>query len=257
MITKNTSKHSKINNISSAVTAFVSFEDRIFISSSTHHPIGELIEFIWTNEPKWARLITRNRIYTRLKLSPLSQGMVKVAGKRYTILSEHDFFRLFYQECENKNQTFAETTENYWPSPIQVPRNEISIEESANLALQLSKLSSNGIGAILLDEQMHAVSWGWNDHFSNRTLHAEIMLAKNYLFLYGRPIPKNHKLITTRLPCAMCSGYLHGHAEDFSSLTIIYIEDDPGPFAQNSILFQNSSLFTSSGLSSTAKLKQY
>ncbi len=255
--TTNTSNHFDINSEYSTITSFVVHEDRVYFSKSTLFPIGELLEFIWTDEPKWARSITRNRIYTRIKPSPLCQGMIKVVGKRYTFLSEDDFFNLFLEQINRKKPTPSQISNQNWPYPLAYFPPILTVSEGIQLAKEISKNSLNKIGAILLDENMKLVSWGWNDHHSNRIIHAEIMLVKNYRFNYGKLIPKNFKLITTLLPCAMCAGYLHGYCEDFHSLEVFYINDDRGPFAQNSILFQNSSLYKSSGMQKTAKLIKF
>jgi len=238
-------------------TAFLLHGEHLFYSESKSNPVGEILEYIWFSEPSLARTITRNRIHTRLRLSPLCHGMLKVVGKRYSLLDDQEFSRLFESSKLGLDLILTSISNDFWKFPFNDAEQELNIESAMNIAIKLADQSPNRIGAILLDQDFKMVSWGWNDHFKNRVLHAELMMVKNYCSKFNKLIPVNHTLVTTLFPCAMCAGYLNGNSEDFSSLNIIYLENDPGPFAQNSILIPGSHLHSSSGITAIPRIHKY
>lgn len=223
--------------------AFVAHQNQLYFSAATDHPVGALIEGIWTLDPAQARAITRNRIFTGQALSPLCDGMLRVAGKRASVLDHSEFERQWMDAQNGKNKIEVRPQDLSTPCPVEIDDRSYSQNEALVVAQQIAEHSKLKIGAALLDEAGRIVSWGWNEHFPNKIIHAEVMLVKNYHSQFKKKIPPGHTLVSTLQPCAMCAGYLHGHCENFSSLKITYEEEDPGPNAQNSILVAGSSLW--------------
>ena len=227
----------------SSATAFLLHHHVLYFTCLAQHPVGSLIEGIWIQYSDQARAITRNRVYSYQPLTPLCGGMLKVAGKRSSVLSALEFDQ---QLCElNFNEKIEITHHSsFISSSIPIPTEPVTHEYALMVAKQLAAYSKLGIAAVLLDEQKKIVSSGWNDHSINKTMHAEIMLVKNFFSQYQKKIPPNYTLVTTLQPCAMCAGYLHAFCDDFNSLKVIYEKADLGPFAQNSILVPGSPLWT-------------
>lgn len=216
--------------------ALIVHQETLYFTRCKKHPVTTLIEGIWTKDPENARAITRNRIYTHLPLTPACEGMLKVAAKRVSTVGSAEYDALLSEWKMSK--TAVEIPE------IKPTLRTLPFSFESCTASEVAKLSKLNIGAVLLDENNKVVSWGWNDHFPNKIIHAEIMLVKNFQARTGiAKIPANYRLISTLQPCAMCAGYLYEHCDDFKSLKIEYEKEDPGPFAQNSILVPGSQLF--------------
>ena len=224
--------------------ALVVHQDHLYYTRNEPFPVGTLIERIWSQFPDQARSISRKRIFTSSPLTPLCEGMLKVAGKRATQLITDEYLKIFNSLSEtNKTILISKTNEHYIEFPFSTVQEFYSKDDGLKLAESLADLSKNKIGAILLDPNGSLISWGWNQHHHNKTLHAEVMLVKNYVAKYNKKIPMGCTLISTLQPCAMCAGYIYGHSEDFSSIKIIYSQPDLGPKAQNSILVPGSQLW--------------
>lgn len=216
--------------------ALVVHLETLYFTVDQEHPVGTLIEGIWNHSPHQARAITRNRIFTDQKLTPLCEGMLKVAAKRYSRVEEIDYKRILAEWKTNKNCIEIEAVK-----PILKP---LPFSFETCTVEQVAALSNLKIGAILLDTEKKVVSWGWNDHYPNKTMHAEIMLIKNFISRTGlEKIPAGYTLICSLQPCAMCAGYLYEYSKEFKSLSIHYQKEDLGPFAQNSLLVKGSPLY--------------
>lgn len=229
-------------------TAFLVHQGDLHFTESITNPVSTLIESIWDSGHQFARAITRNRIYFHQDLDPICEGMLKVAAKRATRLPFHEFLKHFDSEIEKKSPVQHHHQSRFFESPIPTPTSFRDIDHSMSFAMELAKASNSSVGSILIDDHFNLISWGWNDHFKNRVLHAEVMVIKNYQQQFKKKIPEKCLLITTLQPCAMCAGYLHAYSEDFSSLRIIFSKEDLGPFAQNSILIPGSDLYKKSKL---------
>jgi len=237
-------------------TAFLIHQDELHYTDSLEYPVSTLIESIWKTLPQFARAITRNRIFYDRSLEPICQGMIKVAAKRSSLLTHVEFQALINSEMKTKTLVRHFKQDSFYDCPIKKPIAFNDIEHAMNFALELAEVSNSSVGAILLDENYNLISWGWNEHFKNRVLHAEIMVVKNFIKQFQNSIPQKFTLITTLQPCAMCAGYLHAHSESFCSLKIVYLNEDLGPFAQNSILISGTDLYKKSNLSSVPSISR-
>ena len=238
-------------------TAFLVHQKTVHFTESTDHAVALLLESIWQQHPDHARSITRNRIFHVEPLSPLCQGMIKVVGKRSTQLEGVVADKLWIDSIADRQIISHSSSPFFAEPPLVLPEHPVTTQEAMGIAQEIARHSKLGIAAVLLDLDGRIISWGWNDHFNNRVMHAEIMLIKNYLHLHHQRIPSGATLITTLQPCAMCAGYLHAYSEKFLDLTIIFLEEDTGPFAQNSILIRDSDLYRKSGLIGIPRLIKF
>jgi len=234
-------------------TAFLVHRDVLYFTRNLQYPVGALIEGVWALVPDQARAITRNRIFSSHPLTHLCEGMLMVAAKRSSYFDSEVYQQKFLATSHLSRIEVSLPGTEIFPSLRSIPSESLSEDQAMETAERLAKNSSLGIAAVLLDEDKKIVSYGWNNHFPNKILHAEIMLVKNFVAQYKSIIPKNYTLISTLQPCAMCAGYLHQHCEDFNSLKIIYKDTDPGKFAQNSILVPGSYLYKKRFLDSISK----
>jgi tRNA(Arg) A34 adenosine deaminase TadA len=237
-------------------TAFLIHQNELHFTESTLIPISDLIESIWLTDPDRARSITRNRIFHFSKASPACAGMIKVAAKRSSQLPFVEFEKCFEEALVDRGLIRHQRKMILRDPPITLPQKCDSIHSAMDLALKLADHSTSKIGALLLNSEKEVISWGWNQHHENRVMHAELMLIHHHMIKHGKSVPAHSTLITTLQPCAMCAGYLHAHSDDFNSLKIIYLKEDQGPFAQNSILMKGSDLFLKSGLIDTPFMKK-
>jgi pyrimidine deaminase RibD-like protein len=224
--------------------ALVVHQNNFYYNDEEQFSVGSLIEEIWKQLPQEARHITRNRVYFTVPLTPFCDGILKVAGKRASLISAIEYNQKLDELFNTKTPIKIKSTQkNKLDFPFPQKKSLYTFEEAMNLAESLTEFSKIKIGAVLLDSKNQLISWGWNQHSDIKTHHAEIMLINNYIATFQSKIPPQCTLITTLQPCAMCAGYLHAFCEDFNSLKIIYKNKDPGPKAQNSILVPGSPLW--------------
>ena len=235
--------------------AFLIHDQKIYVPDvpkdhlRAHTPITVLIEGICAQFPDQARIILRERICTKTPLTPRCDGMIKVAAKRASILDEDNFSDRFL-EAETESTIIHVT-------PAETPKFEIADAPKSFETLELAytftlKLkgyskaqpelsrSDRMVGALLLGPQNETLAYAWNTNGSNRTQHAELNLLRTYLKNGGIKIPANSTLVVSLKPCAMCAAQILAFAESISTLKIIYLENDPGPKAQNSVLQKDS-----------------
>ena len=241
--------------------AFIAFDKKIYVPvipsdfPRAHTPVTALIEGIAAQFPEEARIILRERICVKAPLTFRCEGMIKVAAKRASILDEDGFSDRFL-EAEIESEVIQVTPEKTPPFQIDAPKNFETLEEAYAFAIKLKNQSKTrdtpsesdrNVGALLLNEKNEVLAYAWNTNGSNRTQHAELNLVRTYQNTGSAKIPANSTLIVTLKPCAMCAAQIVAMAESISTLKIIYLEDDLGPKAQNSLLIVNSEIWKKSG----------
>jgi tRNA(Arg) A34 adenosine deaminase TadA len=223
-------------------------------------PYTHLIEGVWNHDSSMARKILRNRIYSPFERTPLCDGMIKVAAKRANVVSQEDF------EARVKSLAKFEWIEvTPAATPVQKAKSKIdekikgktlTLGEAVAVAEELSLASYQtegaeaeeiGVGAVLLNRGGKVLTTAYNQNFDNRTQHAELLLIRNYLQAHGEVIPANSKLIVTLKPCAMCAAQILTFAKDIESLEIIFVNDDEGSFANNTVLIPETDLHDKAG----------
>jgi tRNA(Arg) A34 adenosine deaminase TadA len=223
----------------------------------SHEPRSALIDLIqgvYAYFPDQARRILRSRIHYRGAFRPLESGMVKVAAKR---VARHESLPELFREIGPRDQGFLEVphlpTFSGHPSASRV-REEIPHSEAAlatevrHRALHLEQsrqgrplhqldrpvaaLLANSVGEILCETQ--------NLNHSNKTFHAELLLAQKWWAENRVPFPDGARVVVSLKPCKMCAGALWQMAGTPEQLSVIYLEDDLGTFARDTILDSGS-----------------
>ena len=224
-------------------------------------PMTALIEGIWAQEPSQANRILRNRIYSFTERTPLCDGMIKVAAKRARLMSRLEAYA--FTEQSGEHLTWIEVRPSFSSQVIALPAElesrlgqSLSPEAAAALARELSTRSDpqekrfesdRAVGGVLLSSRNEVLSLGWNTNARQRIHHCEVNLIRGYLHRHHQKIPANATLIVTLKPCALCAAQLFTFSEDFSSMKVLYLEDDPGPAAANSVLIRGSDLWKKAG----------
>lgn len=220
-------------------------------------PVCALIEGIWLTEPQRARAILRERIYTNYELTPACAGMIKVAAKRVSMMSNSEY-------PAHRSNALTNLKESCVSPRLSTPFDDSSLLhlnftllEARQLVIELKEKvkknterfeSARSVGAVLLGEKGDLLSYAWNDNSVFKFQHAEHELLRSYVLRNQKKIPDRSTLIVSLKPCAMCAGQILSQAENFESLQILYLENDEGPMAQNSALVEGSSLWQSAGL---------
>lgn len=224
-------------------------------------PMTALIEGIWAHEPAQANRILRNRIYSFTERTPLCDGMIKVAAKRARLMSRLEAYA--FTEQSGDHLTWIEVRPSFSSQVTSLPPElerklgqALSLDEATTLARELSARSDQqekrfesdrAVGGVLLSRENEILSLGWNTNARLRIHHCEVNLIRGYLHRCHQKIPANTTLIVTLKPCALCAAQLFTFSEDLPSMKILYLEDDPGPAAANSILIRGSDLWKKAG----------
>lgn len=222
--------------------------------------VTRLIQGIYQTYPDQARKICRSRIYTtQPSLTPFCRGMIHVAAKRVTLLEpgapHPDLLSARLQDLTHWNsgtvtlasQELEQTLHTYLSQTPSPPK---SLDNWAQLTHRLvSELPRNSIRhqsnrpivALLLGQtaghtELSLLAAAQNENAKNRTLHAEVNLIQNWYRNTGRAIPEGSVILTSLKPCRMCAGLIWQTAQNRRQLKVIYLENDPGPNAQNTAL---------------------
>ncbi len=170
----------------------------------------DLIEGIYDQFPSQARLLLRKRILLNQAPSLFDRALIQVCAKRFEVV-----------------ETFPHTDEMI-VHPVQSPPRDES-DPVRGLPIQ----------AWLLDSNLKPIARAKNTHAKIKTRHAELNLLWE-MRTKGKKIPAHSVLLSSLKPCAMCSALIWEMAEDLESLKVVYLENDPGPWGQNTILTEGS-----------------
>jgi len=226
-------------------------KSRVEMGSQEFRPVRDssvirLVESVYELDPRKARLLLRERIYTNEPLLESTWGTVKVAAKRIDfdcvllppVLEKtlelvgtggsRDEVLEDRQLLERLHAEHFETSDGIWGACEDL----LSLAKSrlgAQVALPVS--------ALLLDAQGRMLSWGVNTAWDQRTQHAEVNLIRRWL-RWGSPgIPAS--LWVTRKSCKMCAGAIWDsflRPRDLSLLQVRYRDPDDGPMARLTVL---------------------
>lgn len=188
------------------VAAVITRDQEAWVASS----VFDLIEGILDRFPNQARLLLRRRIILSKEPTISERALIQVCAKRFEVcaaLPDLHAFQVHQVEALLKT-----------PEPAAYDR---------------------PIRSWLFDAEWNLLQKASNAQGTLKTRHAEINLLLP-LRKEGRKIPRNSILVTSLKPCAMCSALIWEMAEDLHSLRVIYLENDPGPWGQNTILTEGS-----------------
>ncbi len=81
------------------------------------------------------------------------------------------------------------------------------------------------------------VTWAAaNDNGTCKIHHAEVLLVQSHWRAHRRPLPAGAEVWVSRRCCRMCAAVLFASAAVPAALVVRYLEDDPGRYAQNTVL---------------------
>lgn len=96
------------------------------------------------------------------------------------------------------------------------------------------------ISAIMVDKYGKIISYGLNNIMANSSFHAEANMLVRYFKEGGGDIQslKDCTIYTTLKPCLMCAGLIKQMSDLCGGIKVIYAQNDPSPFAKNTLLDQ-------------------
>ncbi len=205
--------------------------------------VTRLIRGIWKEHPGQALSLLRNRIFTDSPLSPVCEGMIKVAAKRFEVLSPKDW-----------DERFSGFEGSVKPLAHSVPGAEghtfdVGPASTSDLLAHL-RLRSAGVpavSAVLLDPRGRALLGSWNLTSEDRTAHAEVNLVEAWFAKHQTTVPCGSTLHVILRPCAMCAAQILALAGNPKALRVVFHQEDPGPASKNSCLVPGTDLWMKAG----------
>jgi tRNA(Arg) A34 adenosine deaminase TadA len=225
--------------------AWLKHQDKIYFASCRRlegQPIScvtILIQQIFEQHKDLSFFILRERIFTTRKLTEMDQGMVRLAAKRISQVSEAQRLSDF-----SNSQLVQLAEPSGWPVEGLVRQFSEIFKTDLQAFQFIDRLIATiprgevlhdfnrAIAALLVDSHGHGLVAATNFNSLNKTLHAEVRCLQS---LESKHETSEHlRLYVSLKPCRMCAGMLN---EVFQSrVEVIYLNDDPGKLAQGSQL---------------------
>jgi tRNA(Arg) A34 adenosine deaminase TadA len=193
--------------------------------------------------PGQALSLLRNRIFVDRPLSPVCEGMIKVAAKRFEVVGPEEWDSRFTSFTGDRNPVTPPTTSTL--THTREPPSGAVEELLADL-----KLKSDGfprVSSVLLDPEGKVLLASWSMTASDRTAHAEVNLVEAWFTLHSQSVPSGSSLHVSLRPCAMCAAQILALTGIPSGLRVVFHEEDPGPASKNSCLVPGSDLWKKAG----------
>ncbi len=205
--------------------------------------VTRLIRGIWYEHPGQALNLLRNRIFTDSPLSPVCEGMIKVAAKRFAVLSPHEWDERFggFEGGVKPLTPFVAGAEGHTFDPGPGSPNELLAH------LRLKSAGVPAVSAVLLDPRGRALLGSWNLTSVDRTAHAEVNLVEAWFAKHREPVPRGSTLHVSLRPCAMCAAQILALAGNPKALRVVFHQEDPGPASKNSCLVPGTDLWMKAG----------
>lgn len=212
--------------------------------------VTQLIQYLFDTHVDHSFFILRNRIFTTEPTTPYAQGMVRLTAKRVSFSVEPRDLGIelkykFKKVCADENVLLkslhvVNTTPPAYPRCTPQNAKPLLTELVQNLPKGAVLHDYNRtIAAILTDHNGHILEYSPNQNSKNKTLHAELLMLQNYYRRTGQKIPAGSRVYVSLKPCLMCASAILQFAEQPDSIHVYYLEDDPGPKAQNTDLEKN------------------
>ncbi len=229
--------------------ALFEFDSTIYYSihpkEHPHEPFSavvNLIQGVYESYPESARKMLRCRLFTTASLTPMCKGMIKVAAKRATdeVVAQPSGPELLLSMVEVRSTKKPKSLDRSHQEPTLDDqgwmRLAYSLIQSAPEKIGPRFLRDRPVGAILVSPENKLLFASINDNASNKTCHAEVNLVQGFFRATGKPLPRNSRVYTTLKCCKMCAAMIWQGAVDPGAIQVFYGENDPGPFAQDTIL---------------------
>ena len=236
--------------------------DPLFSSAFGYTPVTALIEGIWNTFPDQAFSLLRERIYSNYAFTPSCEGMIKVAAKRASSLTDIEFLE---QMKPGTSEKFVRPKSFDVPFQLDLKLTSPSDQEKAAFVLKAKSKSlhslhryesDRAVGAALFGKDNQLLGASWNTNAGNKVLHAELNLIRTFQTKNKTQIPDHSEIWVSLKPCAMCAALIYSGAKNPETIRIVYLEDDPGPFSKNSVLCEGSDLWIKAGRPKLS-IKQY
>ena len=231
--------------------AFLVYENTVYFAkhevtiNSPLTAITKLIQGISEYYKENAHYILRRKIFTSYFPTNKCLGMIKVAAKRFSYLSNSQanlfpipfaFKEINYSiNCEINNDIQLFLQELRLKNNNECMQAAIILKEKVTIKSSLA-LSDRKIAGILVDEDYNILAYGLNSSAKNRARHAEIDLIYRFYSKNKKKLPRNTKLFITLKPCIMCSSMISECAEDIENIKVYYFEKDNGTFSKKTAL---------------------
>lgn len=209
--------------------------------------VTQLIQYLFDSYIDHSFFILRKRIFTTEPPHPYSQGMVRLAAKRihFTVESRDTHLQINY---EFKNVCSAQdgliqSAHLQVSAPLDfhqcTPQNAHQVLNELIHKLPKGPVLhdyNRSIAAVLTDTSGNILEYSPNQNSKNKTLHAELLMLQNYYRRTGHKIPTGSQIFVSLKPCLMCASAILHFSEQPNSIHVYYLNDDPGPLAQNTEL---------------------
>ncbi len=248
--------------------AWIKTSDSLYVAKGLD-PVRYLIEGIYDLESKkmerpQAKKILRESIHTSFTPSFLDREMIRVTAKRVgkinitpPILLEGVHPEEYVSFGEDSIPAIVFTSspkvENFGSLEFRgemISKGDLVSEEKIPevLITILETDPTRKVSALLIDKDSRVLEWAWNTNSLIKTRHAEWNLCDGLLSEGEKPggshslskIPVGAKLWVSLKPCRMCAARIWSMAENPSKIEVIFLENDPGPLAQGTLLDVNS-----------------
>lgn len=228
-------------------TAWIELPNGEVLAAST---IPLLIESVYETESRRevsrARSILRERIYSTAPPSISDRELVKVAAKRLTVpvatppdFSAHPPLHLSPPRGlpDFEGEARAARLQTAIGNRVREDDVPVLLSELAARAETGERrwASDRPVSAILLGPDGRVAAFAWNTNSVIRNRHAEWNLCE-LLRIRGERIARGSTLYVSLKPCRMCAARIWECAEDPRSLSVVYLENDPGRLAQGTLL---------------------
>jgi tRNA(Arg) A34 adenosine deaminase TadA len=205
-----------------------------------------------------ARLLLRERIHSSSPASITDREMVRIAAKRLDApsassvpspASSLDLSREVDMRSYDFNPHFGsdelEINTSIPHTAIPDALGKLALRNESSAGKDLPRWKQNRpVSAILVDADSKVLAWAWNTNSVIRTRHAEWNLCsalESGAFGETQKLPAGSTLYVSLKPCRMCAARIWESAEDPRRLRVVYLENDPGPLAQGTLLEAGSS----------------
>jgi tRNA(Arg) A34 adenosine deaminase TadA len=223
------------------------------LTFSPHTAVTRLIQGVYVLEPQNARKLLRHRILVSAPPTPLEKAMIRVAAKRFEVRRREE---LEYVLQATSASSVIEVPDVTIPEAALRSASdlvELRLTQSGDLLreLLLSATRTEGsapteprprytqdrkVAAILIGADGRPLLGALNQNARFRTFHAELNLIYAWHKKHGTFLPPGSQIHVTLKPCKMCAALIVESYSKPEEISVTYLENDPGPFAQNTEL---------------------
>ncbi|MCM2281009.1 MAG: Bd3614 family nucleic acid deaminase [Bdellovibrionaceae bacterium] len=209
-----------------------------------HQPetaVTRLISSLWHTLGPQALRVIRLPVWTTHPVTELERAFVRVAAKRIRAFPPPTdiFSRGHWNEVAAPPLPEAPSLPEPTPLTLGDAQAMHLVRELAHRVPRDSHArarTARAIAAVLVGADGQRLAWAVNSAGQDRTRHAEANLVQSWWRQTRSPLPPGARLYCTLKPCRMCAEMIWMAAANPERLQVHYLEHDPGPLAQATIL---------------------